>query len=206
MNAPAKLTLTKSARSVTLTKPGQGQGVMRVNLNWTQPEPVKKGFLGKLLGGPAGVDLDLGCLYELADGSKGVIQALGDSFGSLSGPPHIALDADDRTGAATGGENLRIDLTRPELFRRILIFAMIYEGAPNWAAVDGVVTMYPTAGPQVEVRLDSPVEGSRLCAIALVTSSGTEVNVQREVQYVDGNQADLDAVYGWGLRWAAGSK
>ena len=28
-----------------------------------------------------GIDLDLGCLYELADGRKGVIQALGNAFG-----------------------------------------------------------------------------------------------------------------------------
>src|SRR5690606_40105293 len=56
-----------------------------------------------------GVDLDLGCLYELADGSKGVIQALGNSFGALNTPPYIHLDGDDRTGSSTGGENMHIN-------------------------------------------------------------------------------------------------
>jgi len=72
-----------------------------VNLNWSQGAPPKKtGFLAKLAGAGSGaVDLDLGCLYELADGSKGVVQALGNSFGSLTSPPYISLDGDDRSGA-----------------------------------------------------------------------------------------------------------
>ncbi|MBL1080283.1 tellurium resistance protein [Nocardia sp. 2] len=200
------VTLTKSARSVTLTKPGVDHGAMRVNLNWSSTAPRKRGFLAKLAGVGGGVDLDLGCLYELADGSKGVIQALGNSFGALDRPPFVALDADDRTGATTGGENLHINLERPEVFRRILIFAMIYEGAPNWATLDGKVTMYPSAGPRVEVCLDSPVDGARICAVALLTSTGQELSVRREVDYITGNQADLDRAYGWGMKWAAGSK
>ncbi|MFC6010827.1 TerD family protein [Nocardia lasii] len=201
-----KLTLTKTERTVTLTKSGERQGAMRVNLNWSTGAPVKKGFLAKLLGGAGGVDLDLGCLYELADGSKGVVQALGNSFGALNQPPYIALDADDRSGSATGGENLHINLADPELFRRVLIFAMIYDGAPNWAAVDGVVTMFPTSGPQIEVRLDSSAADARICAIALLTNTGQGLTVQREVNYVAGNQADLDRAYSWGMKWAAGSK
>ncbi|MFD6102729.1 tellurium resistance protein [Nocardia salmonicida] len=201
-----KLTLTKADRTVDLTKSGERQGAMRVNLNWSSGAPRKTGFLAKLTGTGAGIDLDLGCLYELADGSKGVIQAVGNSFGSLHSPPYIALDADDRSGAAAGGENLHINLERPELFRRVLIFAMIYEGAANWAAVDGVVTMHPTSGPQVEIRLDSAVTGARVCAIALLTNTGQGLTVRREVNYITGNQAILDHDYQWGLKWAAGSK
>lgn len=202
-----KLTLTKTQRSINLTKAGERQGVMRVNLNWTKPEPTEKpGFFAKLLGAGRGIDLDLGCLYELTDGSKGVIQALGNSYGDLHKPPFIALDRDDRTGAAAGGENLHINLTDSAAFRRILVFAMIYEGAANWAAMDGVVTMFPTAGPQVEVRLDSAVEGARICAVALLSNTGSGLTVQREVDYISGSQADLDHAYQWGIRWAAGRK
>ena len=202
-----KVTLTKANRSVDLAKGGERQGVLRVNLNWTNPEPPKKpGFFAKLLGAGGGVDLDLGCLYELTDGSKGVVQALGSTYGDLHKPPFIALDRDDRTGAVAGGENLHINLADPAAFRRILVFAMIYEGAANWAAVDGVVTMYPTSGPQIEVHLDSAVDGARICAVALLTNSGQGLTVQREVQYVNGSQADLDQAYHWGIRWAAGRK
>lgn len=204
----SKISLTKSAPTVNLTKAGESQGTMRVNLNWSQGGGAQKtGFLAKLAGGaPGAVDLDLGCLYELSNGQKGVVQALGKSFGTLRGAPHIKLDGDDRTGSAVGGENMHIDLSNPQVFRRILIFAMIYDGAPNWAAVDGVVTLFPTSGPQVEVRLDSPNNGARMCAIALLTNTGSGINVTREVKYVNGSQSDLDRAYGWGMRWSAGRK
>ncbi|QDQ93051.1 tellurium resistance protein [Rhodococcus sp. WB9] len=204
----SKVTLSKTAPTVSLAKAGEQQGAMRVNLNWsTGAPPTKKGFLARLAAAPAGgVDLDLGCLYELADGSKGVVQALGYSFGALNTHPVIQLDGDDRTGTTVGGENMQINLARPEMFRRILVFAMIYEGAPNWAAVDGVVTLYPTSGPQVEVRLDSPSNDAPICALALVQNTGREITVTREVRYINGGQDELDRTYRWSLRWSLGSK
>lgn len=162
--------------------------------------------MAKLSAAANQIDLDLGCLYELADGSKGVIQALGNSFGSLDRPPYIQLEGDDRSGTNVAGENMHVNLGRPEQFRRILVFAMIYQGAPNWAAVDGVVTLFPTSGPQVEVRLDSAENKARICAVALIESDGRTVSVQREVKYVTGSQAELDKLYGWGMQWKAGRK
>ena len=47
------------------------------------------------------IDLDLGCLYEFTDGSKGVVQALGNSFAASPrgvGARVIWLDGDDRSG------------------------------------------------------------------------------------------------------------
>ncbi|WP_092807080.1 TerD family protein [Rhodococcus globerulus] len=204
----SKITLTKAAPTVNLAKAGERQGNMRVNLNWSQgAAPKKTGFLAKLAGSGSGaVDLDLGCLYELADGSKGVVQALGNSFGALNTAPFIMLDGDDRSGSNTGGENMHVNLADPSVFRRILIFAMIYDGAPNWAAVDGVVTLEPTTGPQVEVRLDSASNQARICAIAFIQSSGQGVSVTREVQYINGSQSDLDRAYSWGMQWSAGRK
>lgn len=189
----AKVSLTKDAPRVSLTKPDEQQGVMLVNLNWSATNAQ-------------GVDLDLGCLWELHDGRKGVIQALGNAFGSDTSAPYISLDGDDRSGSSTSGENLRINLVKPELFRRIVIFAMIYSGAANWAAVDGVVTMYPTSGPPIEVRLDSPVDGARICAIVQVYYAQGAIYVNREVRYIDGNQRALDEAYGWGMKWQTGRK
>lgn len=204
-SAPTAISLTKAAPRVNLAKGGDGQGPMRVNLNWSAQKPAG-GFMAKLGAAVNKIDLDLGCLYELADGSKGVIQALGNSFGSLDRPPYIQLDGDDRSGASVAGENMHVNLARPEQFRRILVFAMIYEGAPNWAAVDGVVTLFPTSGPRVEVRLDSAENKARICAVALIESDGRTVSVQREVKYVTGNQAELDKLYGWGMQWKTGRK
>jgi tellurite resistance protein TerA len=88
----------------------------------------------------------------------------------------------------------------------VLVFAFIYSGVPNWAAADGVVTLVPASGPQVEVRLDEPDSRSVMCAIALLDNTGGEISVRREVRYVQGGHKALDDAYGWGLRWAAGRK
>ncbi|MEU7139712.1 Tellurium resistance [Nocardia sp. NPDC046473] len=195
----SKVTLSKATPSINLTKPGEQQGTMRVNLNWSTGS---KGFFRRA----KPVDLDLGCLYELANGTKGVVQAIGNNFGTLDAEPYIKLDGDDRTGTATGGENMHINLARPELFRRVLIFAFIYEGVPNWGAADGVVTLFPTAGPQIKVRLDSPVDGARSCAIALLQNQGSGITVHREVHYINGAQKEIDEAYRWGMNWHSARK
>jgi tellurite resistance protein TerA len=210
-----KVVLTKGTPKVSLTKSGAVGGTARVNLNWSTgaspPPPPSGGFFSKLKAaaaapGAGGIDLDLGCLYELSDGRKGVIQALGNAFGSLTAPPWIQLDGDDRTGGVVGGENMSINLGAPGRFRRVLIFAMIYEGAPNWAAVDGVVTLTSASGQSFEVRLDESDAGSRMCAVAQLVESGGELVFQREVRYVQGGQMALDKAYGWGMNWQAGRK
>ncbi|MDH6284135.1 TerD family protein [Prescottella agglutinans] len=192
-----KVVLTKSTPTMSLAKSGQ-TGMMRINLNWTHG---RRGIFG---GGA--VDLDLACLYQLKNGSKGVVQALGKSFGNLHHPPYIALDGDDRSGNNAGGENLHINLAHLSEFKRILIFAYIYEGAPNWSAADGVVTLYPPTGPEVEVRLDSPDNRARSCAIALLKNEKNELTVTREVRYIHGTQSEISKAYRWGMRWTAGSK
>ncbi|CAM3064914.1 TerD family protein [Skermania piniformis] len=206
--AAGPVSLSKERPAINLTKSGAVGGTMRVNLNWSQgaAQPAKKGFLSRLAGASGGIDLDLGCLWELTDGRKGIVQALGNSFGAYDQPPYIQLDQDDRTGAVTGGENMAINMDRVAEFRRILVFALIYEGARNWAAVDGVVRLFPQRGPQVEVRLDHPVDGAPICAIAMLENKGGDLTVQREVQYINGAQDVLDRTYGWGLQWKAGRK
>lgn len=192
-----KVSLTKSAPAVSLTKSTGATGTLRVNLNWNA--------------GPAsgGIDLDLGCLYEYVDGSKGAVQALGNLFRDrhLSGPEPICwLDGDDRSGSNSAGENLYIDLQQLANIRRILVFTSIYEGVPNWAGADGVVTLFPASGPQIEVRLDESDEHSPICAIALLENVGSTLEIQREVRYIRGHQELLDRTYGWGMKWEKGFK
>jgi tellurite resistance protein TerA len=207
----SKVTLTKSAPSVSLTKSGAATGELRVNLNWNArpAQPAGGGFLKRIAAAAqGGIDLDLGCLYEFTDGSKGVVQALGNAFVSRNpgGAPIIRLDGDDRSGTNTAGENLRIDLSRVNEIRRILVFAFIYQGVPNWAAADGVVTMYPANGAPIEVRLDESDPNAPTCAIALLTNTGGDLSVNREVRYIPGAQDVLDRTYGWGMSWGRGSK
>lgn len=203
-----KVTLTKAAPSVSLQKStaAGGGGRLRVNLRWTT------GAGGRSLFGrskSAAIDLDLGCLYEYTDGSKGVVQALGNSFRdthTFGTGPIAWLDGDDRSGGSEGGENLFVDLSQAAAIRRILVFAFIYEGTPNWAAANGVVTLHPVAGPQVEIALDEHDPRSPMVAIAMLTNERAEIVVRREVRYLQGAQRALDQAYGWGMNWAQGRK
>lgn len=202
----SKVTLTKSSPTVSMTKEQGAGGQMRVNLNWTQGGQPSGGFFKRAMAANSAIDLDLGCLWETRDGSKGVVQALGNAFGSLHTPPYVLLDGDDRSGANTGGENLIVNLDRLSEIKRVLIFAYIYEGSPNWAAANGVVTMFPQGGAPIEVRLDEASHDKRFCAIAMLQSDGTFLKISREVNYIAGSQSDLDRAYGWGMNWSAGRK
>ncbi|MCW2526327.1 MAG: terA [Pseudonocardiales bacterium] len=200
----SKVTLTKTSPTVSLTKQS---GQLRVNLNWdAQPASAKPAGFLKKLAGSRGIDLDLGCLYELTDGRKGVVQALGNSFGSLDQPPYILLSGDDRSGINVAGEDLFVNLARAGEIRRVLVFACIYDGVPSFDQANAVVTLSPAAGPSVEISLDEAGGKSRMCAIALLEGNGTDLTVRREVRYVDGAQRGLDQAYGWGMNWSAGRK
>ncbi|WP_409073773.1 TerD family protein [Micromonospora chalcea] len=202
------MTLTKAAPAVSLTKQGSATGLLRVNLNWNaRPAGPGGGLFSRIA--PASIDLDLGCLFEFTDGTRGVVQALGNAFTARPAgvrEPVIWLDGDDRSGSSAAGENLFVNLAYANEIRRILAFALIYEGVANWAGADGVVTLHPAIGPQVEVRLDETRNGARICAIAMLESRNGDLSVRREVNYIDGSQSHLDRHYGWGMNWTPGRK
>ncbi|MFJ9861927.1 TerD family protein [Streptomyces albogriseolus] len=208
-----KVTLTKAAPSVSLTKQGGTSGSLHVNLNWE----VRKQFSGwaAKLGRPVAMhsdlDLDLCALWELTDGRKGVVQALGNAFGSLHQPPFIHLDGDDRTGAAASGENLTVNLDHKHQFRRILVFVTVYEGARSFADLHATVTLRPQHGAPIDFSLDECTVPSTVCALALITNNGGDLVVQREARYLVpvrgvSPQRTVDHAYGWGMNWTPGRK
>ncbi|WP_329008857.1 MULTISPECIES: TerD family protein [unclassified Streptomyces] len=204
----SKVTLTKAAPSVSLAKQGGTSGVMHVNLNWQ----TRKHLTGRRRGARAGdLDLDLCALYELADGRKGVVQALGSAFGALDRPPYIHLDGDDRTGAAANGENLTISLDHKEHLRRVLVFVTIYEGASSFADLHATVTLQPQHGAPIDFSLDECTVPSTVCALALITDTGGDLVVRREARYLVPErgvspQRTVDRAYGWGMNWTPGRK
>ncbi|MFF2503420.1 TerD family protein [Streptomyces sp. NPDC058067] len=208
-----KVTLTKAAPSVSLTKQGGTSGAMRVNLNWEVHKQFKGwgSKLGRAVAQHADLDLDLCALYELTDGRKGVVQALGNAFGALQRPPYIHLDGDDRTGAVSSGENLTINLDHKNELRRVLIFVTIYEGARSFADLHATVTLQPQFGAAVDFSLDECTVPSTVCALALITNTGSDLTVQREARYLVPErgvspQRTVDYAYGWGMNWTPGRK
>ncbi|MEU5434231.1 TerD family protein [Streptomyces sp. NPDC020719] len=209
----SKVTLTKAAPTVSLAKQGGGSGALRVNLNW-QVRKQLSGWgakLGRAVANHTDLDLDLCALYELADGRKGVVQALGNAFGSLNRPPYIHLDGDDRTGAVSSGENLTVNLDHKDQFRRLLIFVTIYEGARSFADLHATVTLRPQHGAAIDFSLDECTVPSTVCALALITNTGADLVVQREARYLVpargvSPQRTIDQAYGWGMNWTPGRK
>jgi tellurite resistance protein TerA len=197
----SKVSLSKANPTISLAKKADGLGEIRVNLNWNEGRK-NRGFFGRR-GAPA-IDLDLCCLYELADGTRLGVQALGRHFGSYHSMPFIELSGDDRTGAVQDGEWLRINGQEWSKTKRILIWAMIYEGVPNWSATDGVVTLYAPGNPDVEVRLEGTAN-ERLCAIALLENMAGDLRITRENRYFP-SARDIDRHYRFDLSWVAGSK
>lgn len=207
-----KVTLTKDVPSVSLTKQGGTSGAMRVNLSW-QVRKQFKGWgakLGRAVAMHGDLDLDLCALYELTDGRKGVVQALGNAFGALNQPPYIHLDGDDRTGG-TSGENLTINLDHKDRLRRLVIFVTIYEGARSFADLDATVTLQPQHGAPIDFSLGECTVPSTVCALALITNTGSDLVVQREARFLVPErgvspQRTIDYAYGWGMNWTPGRK
>lgn len=206
-----------SLNKVTLEKKGEKQAVslkkgggfqpIHINLNWEDPSKgQKKGFWGLVGGGGGGPapDLDLGCMFRLADGRGSVIQPLGKRFGAKDEPPYIYLDKDDRSGAAADGENLYI--FRPDLIDLVMIFALIYEGAKDFTSVNGRMTIRDqSTGQEIFMRLNNPDPDLSFCAVCTIRRVGDQVEITKEERYFS-DHSYADKHFGFGFRWTAGRK
>ncbi len=194
-----KITLEKR-KPVSLTKESGKYGQIIVNLNWTRGKG-SGGFFSR----NKGIDLDIGCFVELRSGIKDVVQALGNTFGAYDSKPYAHLLADDRTGEASQGEFLHINGDQWSEFRRVLVYAFIYEGVPNWAAADAVITIKAPDQPELVVRLDSHSSSEGMCAVAMLENDGGKIKVSKLIDYYRGHRF-MDEAYGWGFSWRAGRK
>ncbi|MGW1767263.1 TerD family protein [Streptomyces sp. NPDC002073] len=216
--------LTKRQPTVSLSKQGAVTGNLRVNLSWrmrTSDFGGRSGQSGRLLRHPSklfkpeivqahtqgmvNVDLDIGCLYELTDGSRGVVQPLGNFLGDINSPPYVKLSGDDRFGAPSG-ETIFVNLDHADKIKRLLVFVYIYDQTPAFDRTHALVTLYPTTGPRIEISLDERQPQARSCAVLMLENVRDELIVRREVKFVYGFQAELDRLYGWGLQWGRGYK
>lgn len=195
-----KVTLEKK-KPVSLTKEGGNFGEILVNLNWTRGQK-KSGWFG---GGSGGIDLDLGCMIEFQGPGRTVIQALGSAFGNYQQQPWAQLMGDDRSGANVDGEFLRINGAHWKEFRRVLIFAFIYEGVPNWAGASGVVSVKIPGQPELITKMDSHSASQTMCAVAMLENDRGNILATKLVEYFADHEK-MDGAYGFGFRWKAGSK
>lgn len=196
----SKITLEKKGESISLEKrAAAGFGEIVVNLNWSRNTG------GSFWGKKKAIDLDLCCLFDLGEIGKGGVQALGNNLGDYHNPPFMKLDGDDRTGDSSQGEFLRINGDMWQYIRKVLVFSFIYEGVPNWASANGVVTITIPGQPVLEVKMDSHNDQLGTCAIAMLENVNGSIKVTKLVEYFRAN-SEMDRAYNFGLRWTAGSK
>ena len=189
----------EAVKPIPIITPSGGLGEIIVQLNWSQGTRPD--------GSKTAIDLDLGCLYELKDGQKDAIQALGKSFGNFSTTPYIHLGEDDLNGDK--GETLRINGDKVADFKRIIVYAYIYKGIAKWSEANGVVKIkLPEVIDQadIEVKLDNPSDSIQVCAIALFENVDDKTfKVSKKEKYYTDHR-EMDKAFNWGLNWVDGSK
>lgn len=200
----SKVSLTKEKPSISLAK-RDNFGEIRINLNWNQDRGAPGGMLGGMFNKSKDIDLDLGAFVELQDGTKRVVQALGNTFGRLNSEPFVELQGDDRTGQLKDGEWLHVNGREWKRIRQVLIYAFIYEGVASWDKTDGVVKLHIPEHPPIETRLTEGSNRHNMCAIARLVNDNGTIKVERINQFFSGHK-DMDKALGWGFRWSAGSK
>lgn len=223
MTKPSTVNLTKASPTVSLDKHDVTSGLIKVNLNWTSPQAAveraareSRGLFGRIRASLRSatarkVDLDLGCMIRCTNGSKTVVQALGNAFGALDRFPYVALDTDDRTGANATGENLVINLDHQAEFQKLLLFVYIYEGSGDFRDLDAVVTLTSEHGDRFQVPLDDCPPQAHACAVALIKRQKGELVIGREVRWFTpqdgpGVQDVISRAYRLGMKWTPGRK
>ncbi len=180
-----------------------------INLDWS-----KGGFLKKLINGA--IDLDLGCFYELQDGSKMLIDGLqfshgrgGDRHhktrqGCYDESPYIWHKGDVRDGGS--GETILVNPLGITKIKRMIVYTFIFEGVANWSETNAVVKVQVPGNEDVIVEMGQQNSNQRFCAIAqLDFGNDSSITVKKLVTFHD-NHSDCDRMYNWGFKYSAGSK
>ncbi len=204
----------KKLSTINLSKKGDSHSInlkkkneiLSFNLNWnskidnTTSNNLFEKVKNKL--SSSDLDLDLGCMYRLKNGRQGVVQALGDSFGSLTKSPYILLDGDDRSGNNQEGETLRF--SKIEELDLAIVFAFIYEGAPNWKEANGIASIKQENESDIIIKLNDD-SSKTMVGIAVLLNENNNLKIEKLEKYYSGHK-NLDKDFGFGFNWTSGSK
>ena len=222
-----KIVLEKSgdAKRINLAKDSSGKIISKeinINLNRTQEKIEKKssGFFGsmsKMFSGSDDIDLDLGCFYELRNGTKMVIDGIQfangnggirsalSNQGRYTDQPWVWHSGDDRSGTGDG-ENILINPIGVKDLKRLTIYCFIYKGVANWSQTNAVASIKVPGNPDIVVEMGQQINKEMMCALAEINFEGSEeINVKKLISFHNGH-AECDRAYNWGLQWKAGSK
>lgn len=198
--------LDEGGQSLSLDKPKKGFPDIKIGLEWDQII-VEKKVLGLFKTQvKKDVDLDLGCFYELQNGSRGVLQAFGDIRGSYDSPPYIILSRDEREGDEEGDdEHLIVNGQKWDNIKRIILYVYIYEGVPHWGQLKPKIHVrIPDQNPMT-VTLQAAKDEFDICVLAGIENVRGGLKLTNYTEYYPG-QAEMDRAFGFGLEWEDGEK
>lgn len=202
--------LTKPGEISIVNAPAGGLTDFEIGVAWDnvvverELSFLKRFFKKKIA--KAGVDIDLGCLYELKNGKRGAMQAFGEYHGAYDEAPYISLSGDERRGDREGpDETILVNGAHWDQIERILIYVYIYGGVENWSAVKPQIQVrVPNEQPMV-VTLNAKKTEMALCAVAKIANIRGGIRMTSILEYFPGH-AEMDRAFGYGLEWEDGTK
>ncbi len=152
------------------------------------------------------MDLDIGCMYQLRNGEKGSLQALGGRFGSYEGSPYIQIDGDDTTGEVETGENIRINGSYISEIEKVLVYAYIYKGAINWQQTNAYISIKCPGVEDIIVEMDDYNTTYKLCGLLMLENIDNTTFMAKRIFKFYENHQSLDKAHDWGIEWENGEK
>lgn len=207
-DADCSVHLRKPGDCIAINPPANGFGKFTIGAEWDNMKVQKSGLMGKLFKKTMsiGVDIDLGCMYELQDGSRGAIQAFGNKFGSFDAAPFIALSGDERTGNKSGlDELIVVNGQHWDKIKRIVMYIYIYKGAQHWGQICPQLVLDVPGQEDLYVTLAKSNDALDLCAIGQLENVRNGIVVKNLTEYFPGHE-EMDRALGFGLNWAEGTK
>ncbi|MCB9983797.1 MAG: Tellurium resistance protein TerA [Rhodospirillales bacterium] len=201
--------LNEPGATIAVSPGPEGFKTIDIAVAWDNIQIAQeKNFFGKLFkkARNVGVDLDLGCLYELRDGTRGAIQAFGEKFGSFEQPPYMKLSGDERTGDADGqDEVIHVNGVHWDEIKRVLVYIYIYEGAPRWSEINPQIIVDVPGEDDLIVTLGAHDDALALCAVGGLESVRGGIKLTNYTEYFPGHY-EMDRAFGFGLEWGDGQK
>ncbi len=200
--------LNEPGASIAVSPGPKGFESMLIGVAWDNIKVEQSGFFGKMFKKvrQEGVDLDIGCLYEMQDGTRGAIQAFGEKFGDYENPPFMQLSGDERTGDADGhDEFIMVNGTKWSEVKRVLVYIYIYEGAPRWSEINPQIILDVPGEDDLIVTLGAHDDALALCAVGGLENVRGGIKLTNYTEYFPGHY-EMDRAFGFGLEWGDGRK
>ncbi|MCM2342979.1 MAG: Tellurium resistance protein TerA [Alphaproteobacteria bacterium] len=194
--------------TIVINAPDNGFEDIVVAASWDNIQVKEAGLIGKLVKKVTkqGVDIDLGCLYEMQDGSRGCLQAFGEMFGEYDDAPYMNISGDERTGDKEGDdESMHINGKKWSEIRRLMIYVYIYSGDVNWDKVRPKIHIRMPGEQPLTITPAIKKNDLPVCAIAAIENINNNIKFTNFGEYFPGH-AEMDRAYGYGLRWDDGEK